>query len=203
MATIIGIAGGTASGKTTVASKIYEATKQKGSVVMLRLDDYYKSHDEMSFDERRKINFDHPDAYDVNLLISQIKDLLDGKSIQRPTYDFNNHTRSNIYETLCPANVIIIEGIMTFAIKEIRDLCNIKIFVDTPDDIRFIRRLERDIKYRSRTYDSVIKQYLDTVRPMHMAFVEPSKCYSDIIIPTGGENEIAIDIIVSKITNLL
>lgn len=162
--TIIGIAGGTASGKT---------------------------------------NFDHPSAYDKDLLVKHLNDLKKGISINKPTYDFTISTRSNIVEKIEPCNVIIVEGIMAFAIPELRDMYDIKIFVDTPDDIRFIRRLSRDIEKRGRTVDNVINQYLSTVRPMHLSFVEPSKVYADLIVPIGGENNIAIDIITTKIVDLL
>lgn len=201
--TIIGIAGGTASGKTTVSEKVFEQTKEFGSVAMIKIDDYYKRLDHLPMEERRKTNFDHPDAYDVPLLLEQLNELKNGKKIEKPIYDFTVHTRSDKTETVKPGNVIIVEGIMIFAIPELRDMMDIKIFVDTPDDIRFIRRLERDVTERGRTVPTVINQYLTTVRPMHLTFVEPSKKYADIIIPTGGENEIAIDIIITKIVDLL
>ena len=201
--TIIGIAGGTASGKTTLARKVYEASQNYGSVVMLRLDDYYKEVTNMTYEERTKINFDHPDSYDSALLVEHINALKNGQSIDCPTYDFVIHNRSNITKQINPANVIIVEGIMTFAIPELLKMFDIKIFVDTPDDIRLLRRLTRDIKERGRTIDSVVNQYLTTVRPMHLSFVEPSKRYADIIIPEGGQNNIAIDVIKTKIVNLL
>ena len=201
--TIIGIAGGTASGKTTLARKVYEASQNYGSVVMLRLDDYYKEVTNMTYEERTKINFDHPDSYDSALLVEHINALKNGQSIDCPTYDFVIHNRSNITKQINPANVIIVEGIMTFAIPELLKMFDIKIFVDTPDDIRLLRRLTRDIKERGRTIDSVVNQYLTTVRPMHLSFVEPSKRYADIIIPEGGQNNIAIEVIKTKIVNLL
>ncbi len=201
--TIIGIAGGTASGKTTVASRLYEETKKYGSVNVIRIDDYYKDQSNLSLEERRKTNFDHPSAYDKDLLVKHLNDLKKGISINKPTYDFTISTRSNIVEKIEPCNVIIVEGIMAFAIPELRDMYDIKIFVDTPDDIRFIRRLSRDIEKRGRTVDNVINQYLSTVRPMHLSFVEPSKVYADLIVPIGGENNIAIDIITTKIVDLL
>ena len=201
--TIIGIAGGTASGKTTVASRLYEETKKYGSVNVIRIDDYYKDQSNLSLEERRKTNFDHPSAYDKDLLVKNLNDLKKGISINKPTYDFTISTRSNIVEKIEPCNVIIVEGIMAFAIPELRDMYDIKIFVDTPDDIRFIRRLSRDIEKRGRTVDNVINQYLSTVRPMHLSFVEPSKVYADLIVPIGGENNIAIDIITTKIVDLL
>ncbi|MBQ6817410.1 MAG: uridine kinase [Bacilli bacterium] len=201
--TIIGIAGGTASGKTTVAKKVFEESTKYGTVTMVRVDDYYKRLDHLEFPERQKVNYDHPDAFDVDLLIQQLKDLKEGKEVDKPIYDFTVHNRSKTVEHLVPGNVVIVEGIMTFAIPELREMLDIKIFVDTPDDIRFIRRLERDINERARTVDSVIAQYLKTVRPMHHTFVEPSKKYADIIIPVGGENTVAIDFLITKIVDLL
>lgn len=201
--TIIGIAGGTASGKTTVASRLYEETKKYGSVNVIRIDDYYNDQSNLSLEERRKTNFDHPSAYDKELLVKHLNDLKNGISINKPTYDFTISTRSDIVEKIDPCNVIIVEGIMAFAIPELREMYDIKIFVDTPDDIRFIRRLKRDIENRGRTVNTVINQYLSTVRPMHLSFVEPSKVYADLIVPIGGENDIAIDIITTKIVDLL
>lgn len=200
--TLIGIAGGTASGKTTIAKKVFQASEKYGSVVVIRLDDYYKEISNLSLEERAKINYDHPDSYDSTLLIEHLKQLKNGNSIEKPTYDFVIHNRSQEKEIINPANVVIVEGIMIFAIPELKDLFDIKIFVDTPDDIRFIRRLSRDIKHRGRTVDSVVDQYLATVRPMHLLFVEPSKKYADIIIPEGGENHVAIDFLVTKIVDL-
>ena len=203
--TIIGVAGGTASGKTTLASKLYMESKKYGSVAVIRVDDYYKCLDHLSMDDRKKINFDHPNAYDVELLITHLNNLKNGISINKPTYDFTKHTRSSYVEVVNPCNVIIVEGIMAFAIPELRDMFDIKVFVDTPDDIRFIRRLKRDVEHRGRTMESVINQYLSVVKPMHQTFVEPSKIYADIIVPTGGENNsnIAIDILTLKIVDLL
>lgn len=201
--TIIGIAGGTASGKTTLAKKVYEATQDYGSVVMIRLDDYYKKIEGKTYEERTLVNYDHPDSYDSKLLVEHLNDLKNSKSINRPTYDFVDHNRSSETVLINPANVIIVEGIMSFAIPELLEMFDIKIFVDTADDIRFIRRLKRDMKDRGRSAESVINQYLTTVRPMHLSFVEPSKRYADIIIPEGGKNDIAIDMIKIKVVNLL
>lgn len=201
---IIGIAGGTASGKTTVAKKVFHATSKYGTVAMIKIDDYYKILDHLTMEERCKVNYDHPDAYDIPLLCSQLNDLKNGKQIEKPIYDFVVHNRSKEkVEIIEPANIVIIEGILTLAIKEIRDMCDIKLFVDTPDDIRFIRRLKRDMEDRGRSVDSVINQYLTTVRPMHHTFVESSKMYSDLIIPEGGNNKIAIDFIVSRIVDII
>lgn len=201
--TIIGISGGTASGKTTVALNIKRESETYGSVTVIRLDDYYKKQDEIPLEERKKVNYDHPSAYDSNLLIKHLKDLKAGKEIQKPIYDFVNHTRAKESVIIKPSNIIIVEGIMIFAISKLLKMFDIKLFVDTPDDIRFIRRLLRDTNQRGRSVDSVINQYLTTVRPMHEQFVEPSKVFADVIIPEGGENLIAIDIIVSKILNIL
>ena len=200
---IIGIGGGSSSGKTTIAKKVFEATNKKGTVAMIRLDDYYKRHDELSFEERSKINYDHPNAYDVEYLIDNLKKLKEGKEIIEPTYDFVNHNRSNETHIIKPVNVIIVEGILTLAIKEIREMCDIKLYVDTPDDIRFIRRLTRDTTERGRSIESIVDQYLKTVRPMHNIFVEPSKKEADLIIPEGGENKIAIDFIATRILDIL
>ena len=200
---LIGIAGGTASGKTTIARKIFDASCKYGTVAMIRMDDYYKENNHLSLEDRQKINYDHPNAYDVDLLIKDLDALKKGQTIEKPTYDFVNHNRAEAKETVKPANVIILEGIMTFAITEVRSLCEIKIFVDTPDDIRFIRRLERDTKKRGRSVESIINQYLTTVRPMHLMFVENSKRYANVIIPEGGENHVAVDMLTTKIISLL
>jgi len=199
---IIGIAGGTASGKTEVAKKLYQSTKQFGTVAMIKLDDYYKDLSSLPLEERKKINFDHPNAYDIDLLIADLEKLKQGIPINKPIYDFVLHNRSKEIEVINPSNVIIVEGIMLFVIPKLRNLFNIKTFIDTPDDIRFIRRLRRDMVERKRSLDEVINQYLATVKPMHQTFVEPSKQYADIIIPEGGENLVAIDIMVSKIVNI-
>lgn len=199
----IGIAGGTASGKTTVSKKLHNGTKDLGSVSILRMDDYYKSFDELSLEERKKINYDHPNSYDVDLFIDHLKKLKAGQAINKPIYDFVNHKRSDEIEVIFPADVIIIEGIMLFAIPELLPFYDIKVFVDTPNDIRFIRRLQRDINERGRTLESVITQYLTTVRPMHMQFVEPSKIHADLIVPEGGENLVAMDVLITKIINIL
>lgn len=201
--TIIGIAGGSASGKTTLAKNICQLSKPLSSVALIRLDDYYKNYSNLSFEERKTINFDHPSAYDFELLIEHVNLLKGGLQIPKPTYDFVKHNRSNVTEIVDPADVIIIEGIMLFAIPELCNIFDIKIFVQTPDDIRFIRRLQRDINERGRDINNVINQYITTVRPMHNQFVEPSKQFADLIVPEGGENEVAIDIIFSKIKSLI
>ena len=201
--TIIGIAGGTASGKTTIANKLFEATKSKGSVLYLKMDDYYKRFPNIPVNEHGAKNFDHPDSYDVELLTNHLSQLKNFLSIEKPIYDFVISNRTDKTEFVQPADVIIIDGIMTLADPKIRECLDIKIYVDTPDDIRFIRRLERDTVERGRTVNSVINQYLNSVRPMHHAFVEPSKQWADIIVPSGGENSVAIDLITNQIISLL
>lgn len=201
--TLIGIAGGSASGKTTVSKKVYEESVKYGSVISIKMDDYYKDLSSLTVEERAQINFDHPNSFDIDLFISHLSDLKNGKPINKPTYDFTIHNRLEETELISPANVVIVEGILIFAIPEIRNLFDIKLFVDTPDDIRFIRRLKRDVKKRGREVESVINQYLETVRPMHHSFVEPSKQYADIIVPEGGKNTVAVDFIVTKILQLL
>ena len=201
---VIGIAGGSASGKTSVANKLVENQINKvSSIALLRLDDYYKDLSNLSVEERSKTNFDHPDSIDFDLLRDHLQKLKTGKSIHKPIYDFSIHNRKAKTELIKPVNVVILEGILALSEAIIRDLCDIKIFVDTADDIRFIRRLKRDTRERGRTIESVISQYLDTVRPMHMQFVEPSKRYADIIIPEGGHNPIVIDIITAKISSII
>ena len=201
--TIIGIAGGSGSGKTTIADKLFARTKEIGSVLYIKMDDYYKKYDDIPTNEHGQKNFDHPDSYDIDLLEQDLKTLKEFKAIDKPTYSFVTSDRLNETEHLESADVIIIDGIMTFAHPNIRNCLDIKIFVDTPDDIRFIRRLKRDIIDRGRTVDSVVNQYLSSVRPMHHAFVEPSKQYADLIVPIGGENTVAIDLITNQIISLL
>lgn len=200
---VIAIAGGTASGKTTVAKKLYNITNKNGDVNYIKMDDYYKKRDDLTFEERTRLNYDHPDSIDFDLLVSHIEALKNGNSIEKPTYDFSNHIRSDVIEHVKGAKVIILEGILALVDERIRNLANIKIYVDTPDDIRFIRRLTRDMKERGRGVESVISQYKATVRPMHMQFVEPSKKFADVIIPEGGHNPIVIDLFASKICSII
>jgi uridine kinase len=200
---IIGIAGGTASGKTTISKKLYEASLPYGTVSLIRLDDYYHDSSHLTLEQRRQINFDHPDSYDTDLIVKHLNQLSQGIAIEKPIYDFVYSIRSQETERIEPSNIIIVEGIMIFAIKELRDLFQMKIYVDTDDDITFIRRLKRDINHRGRTVESVVNQYLTTVRPMHQTFVEPSKRYADIIVPEGGKNAVAVDILLTKIIDLL
>lgn len=198
---VIGIAGGTASGKTTVASKIKEVF---GSNVGLVCHDcYYLPHDELTYEERSKINYDHPNAFETDRLIRDIKNLKAGNDIDVPVYDFTIHNRVNKTTHVEAKKVIILEGIMVFENEELRDLMDIKIFVDTDADERLARRILRDVKERGRSLDSVLSQYTSTVKPMHDQFVEPSKRYADIIVPRGGENSVALDMIFDRINSIL
>ncbi|AGM24999.1 uridine kinase [Spiroplasma chrysopicola] len=199
---ILAIAGGTASGKTTVAKKIAHILKNQ-RIVYLAMDSYYKSLDNLSLVERKKINFDHPNAIDLDLLISHLTSLKQGMDVLRPIYDFTQNNRLKETELVKAGDVIILDGILALAIEEIRKLSNIKIFIKTEDDIRFIRRLTRDIEERGRTVQDIIHQYLATVKPMYEYFVEPSIKYADIIVPYYEGNEIAIDMIATKVKSLL
>lgn len=200
---VIGIAGGTCSGKTSIASIVIEDFRYTNSVNIIKEDDYYKDQSHMPMEERVKTNYDHPLAFDFDLMQEHIKDLIAGKSIEKPTYDYTVHNRSDKTEVIYPSDVLIIEGLFALYTKEIRDLEDIKIFVDTPADVRFIRRLERDVSERARTVDSITSQYLTTVKPMHDQFLEPTKQYADIIIPQGKENKVAIDLLKTKINSIL
>ncbi len=200
---IIGIAGGTASGKTSISKHIQEAYKDVTSVLIIRQDDYYKDQSHLPMSERILTNYDHPDAFDNDLLVAQIQELISGKDIAKPTYDFVNHTRSSVTETCHPCDVLILEGLFVLQDEKIRDMLDIKVFVDTDADVRFIRRLLRDVQERGRTMESVVTQYTNTVRPMHESFIEPSKRYADIIIPEGGENKVAIDLLNTKISSII
>ena len=195
---IIGIAGGTGSGKTTVARKIYENLNGI-NVVIIQQDAYYIDLSHLKLAERKKINFDHPSSIDNDLLVEHLNQLIDGNEIQMPIYSFTDYTRMKETKSMKSQDIIILEGILVLEEKKVRDLLDIKIYVDTDEDERFIRRLIRDTKKRGRTTDSVIEQYLSMVKPMFLQFVEPSKRYADIVIPQGGLNDVAIDIIVSKI----
>ncbi|EGQ27616.1 uridine kinase [Mammaliicoccus sciuri] len=199
---VIGIAGGSGSGKTSVTKKIHEVF-QGHSVVVIEQDDYYKDQSHLAFEERLQTNYDHPLAFDTDLLIEHINRLLERQSIQVPTYDYTLHTRSAETNCVESQDVIILEGILVLEDERLRDLMDIKLFVDTDADIRIIRRLLRDINDRGRNVDSVIEQYLSVVRPMHNQFIEPTKKYANIIIPEGGENAVAIDLMVTKIKTIL
>ena len=199
---IIGVTGGSGSGKTTVSRAIFEQLHGH-SLLMLQEDSYYNDQSDMPFEERIKSNYDHPNAFDTELLVKQLKDLLDWKTIEKPIYDYTEHTRSSEVEKVEPKEVIILEGILVLNDPALRDLMDIKIFVDTDDDIRIIRRIQRDIEERGRSLQSVIDQYKSTVKPMYHQFIEPTKRYADIIVPEGGENQVAIDLLVTKVRDIL
>ena len=200
---IIGIAGGSASGKTSISRRLKEHFENEGSVLIIRQDDYYKDQSDKPMEERVKTNYDHPFAFDNDLLLEQVNELSEGRTIEKPTYDYVHHTRSDVTETCNPCDVLILEGLFVLEDEKIRDLLDIKIFVDTDADVRFIRRLIRDVNERGRSVDSIVNQYLNTVRPMHEQFIEPSKRYADVIIPEGGYNEVAIDLLTTKITSII
>lgn len=195
---LIGIAGGTGSGKTTLADKLVDSFGND-EVSILRHDNYYKRHDEMCYEERSKLNYDHPDAFDTELLCEHIHTLKTGKAVQMPVYDYSIHNRSDETIQVNPAPVIVLEGILIFAEQRLCELMDIKVFVDTDADVRILRRIVRDVNKRGRSLDSVIDQYLTTVKPMHDQFVEPSKRRADIIIPEGGENVVALDMLIQRV----
>lgn len=199
---VIGIAGGTGSGKTTIANFILERVGPD-KISFLPHDAYYRDLSHLSREERHQVNFDHPSSLETELLIEHIKKLKAGKEIPLPSYDFKTHTRNQETIPIQPHPIILIEGILIFAEPDLRKLFDVRIFVDTDADIRFIRRLQRDINERGRTTQSVIQQYMDTVRPMHLEFVEPSKRYASVIIPEGGFNTVALDLIVARIESML
>ncbi|MBO0602446.1 uridine kinase [Sporosarcina sp. E16_3] len=199
---VIGIAGGSGSGKTSVTNSIYDVFKEH-SVVVIEQDYYYKDQSHLEFEERLKTNYDHPLAFDTDLLIHHVETLIDRKLVEKPVYNYSLHTRSEETIIIEPKDVIILEGILVLEDERLRDLMDIKLFVDTDGDLRIIRRIMRDINERGRTIESVIEQYLSVVRPMHNQFIEPTKRYADIIIPEGGHNEVAIDLMVTKIKTIL
>lgn len=199
---IIAVAGGSASGKTTVVRKIIEGFDPQ-NVTVIKHDDYYKDQTEMTMDERVKVNYDHPFSLDNDYMYEQLLDLIKGRTITKPLYDFENHNRAKETETLAPTDIIILEGILIMEDKRIRDLCDIKLFVEADDDLRFIRRLQRDMAERGRTLESVVNQYLNTVKPMHFAFIKPTKRYADIIIPNDKDHAVAVDIIITKIKSII
>jgi uridine kinase len=195
---IIGIAGGSGSGKSTVARNVAQAL-ETGSVAFIDMDAYYLNFAHLPLAERRKINWDHPDAFDWELLVCQLASLAAGQAIEKPVYDFVTHTRSDRTVVVPPARVVVIDGILLLSDARVRDLCDVKVFVDADADVRLMRRLRRDINKRGRSLDDVLEQYLTTVQPMHLQFVEPSKRYADIIVPRGGHNAVAVEMIVAKI----
>ncbi|GGI40157.1 uridine kinase [Mammaliicoccus stepanovicii] len=200
--TIIGIAGGSGSGKTSVTSEIMK-NLDGYSVALIEQDYYYKDQSHMSFEDRLKTNYDHPFAFDNERLKQDLKNIKEGRAIEVPTYDYSNHTRSDKTIRFEPKDVIILEGIFALENADLRELMDVKIYVDTDADLRILRRMTRDIKDRGRTMESVIDQYLSVVRPMHIQFIEPTKKYADIIIPEGGSNKVAIDIMTTKIQSLV
>ncbi|NYV28187.1 uridine kinase [Streptobacillus felis] len=201
---IIGIAGGTGSGKTSVANAVLEDLMKNGNdVVLLEQDSYYKKNDHLSFSERVKLNYDHPNSIDFDLLEQHIIMLSNHQSIEKPIYNFAEHNRTKETERIDSKSIIIVEGILILAIEKIRNLLDMKIFVDTDDDIRLLRRMERDIQERGRSFDNVKEQYISTVKPMHLEFVEPSKRYADVIIPRGKDNEVGIKMVSSRLKYLI
>lgn len=199
---VIAIAGGSGSGKTTVAQAILDRVG-RDRIAYLPHDAYYKDLSNLPINQRQEVNFDHPNSLESNLMVQHIKDLKKWQAVNLPIYDFKHHTRTDEVKRVEPQNVILVEGILIYVEKELRELFDVKIFVDTDADLRFIRRLQRDISERGRTTESVINQYLNTVRPMHLDFVEPSKRYADIIIPEGGFNLVALDMVISRIQELV
>jgi len=199
---VIRICGGTGSGKTTITERII-STLSPESVLVLQQDHYYKDFPHLPLEQRARQNFDHPDSFDTPLLIEQVRQLRKGNAIDRPVYDFTKHQRAPHTVRINPYPAMILEGILIFENKALCELMDIKIFVDTDADLRFIRRLGRDIRERGRTVESVVEQYLATVRPMHMEFIEPSKRYADVIIPEGGHNEVGIDLVIQKIRSMV
>ena len=199
---IVGVAGGSGSGKTTVAERVLERV-ETGRVACIQHDAYYRDLSHLSLEERARVNFDHPDALETELLIKHLKELRSGHPVEIPIYDFTNHIRTQQTRRVEPARVILVEGILIFVEPQLRALFDAKLYVDADADVRFIRRLRRDIKERGRSVESVCSQYLSTVRLMHLEFVEPSKRYADVIIPEGGFNEVAIEMVAARIRGLL
>ncbi|WP_025727936.1 uridine kinase [Atopobacter phocae] len=199
---VIGVTGGSGSGKTSVSRSILKQFEGL-SVMLLEQDFYYKDQSHLPFEERLKTNYDHPLAFDTPLLINDLKKLIRGESIEKPVYDYERHTRSSEVIHQEPRDVIIVEGILILENQELRELMDIKVYVDTDDDIRIIRRIQRDISERGRTLESVIQQYLSVVKPMHEQFIEPTKKFADVIVPEGGKNQVAIDLLTTKIRTIL
>lgn len=199
--TIIGIAGGTGSGKSTLANSIKKAFGDKA--ILICHDNYYKSNDHLEFEERTKINYDHPDAFETDLLVEHLGKLLNGETIEMPKYSFVKHLRESETTVVEPKTLIIVEGILALECPKLREYMDMKIFVDTDADVRFIRRVSRDLTERGRDFDSVVNQYLTTVKPMHEQFCEPSKKYADIIVPEGGKNTVALEMIIDRLNALV
>ena len=199
---VIGVAGGTGSGKSTLVKRLQEAFKGD-DVATICHDFYYKAHPELSYDERTKLNYDHPDAFDTWLMVEHIKALKEGKSVECPTYSFVEHNRTDKTLTVKPSKVIIVDGILIFENEELRNIMDIKVYVDTDADVRLARRILRDVRERGRSMESVISQYTTTVKPMHEQFVEPSKRYADVIIPEGGFNSVAVSMLIQNIRSIV
>lgn len=199
---VIGVTGGSGSGKTSVSRAIFNHFPNH-SIMMLEQDSYYKDQSHLSFEERLTTNYDHPFAFDTDLLIEHLKQLINYQTIEKPVYDYVAHTRSSDVLIQEPKEVIILEGILILEDSRLRELMDIKLYVDTDDDIRIIRRIKRDMEERGRTLDSVIEQYLTVVKPMYHQFIEPTKRYADVIVPEGGENHVAIDLITTKVASIL
>jgi uridine kinase len=199
---VFGVAGGTASGKTTVADAILDAVGA-AQVAYLPHDAYYREMNHLPFSERAHLNYDHPDSLETELLIKHVEELLAGRTVQVPVYDFTTHTRTQETRPVEPSPIILIDGILIFTNARLRGLMDIKVYVDTDGDVRFIRRLQRDMNERGRSLESIIDQYMETVRPMHLEFVEPSKRYADVIVPHGGLNRVAMDMVVARLIEML
>lgn len=199
---VIGIAGGTGSGKSTVARNIVSQLPNE-SVAIIDYDSYYKDRKDLTYDDRCKLNYDHPDSLETNLLVEHIKRLRAGETIEVPIYDFKTHSRLKETRSVSPTQILVVEGILTFVEKQLRDQFDMKIFVDTDADIRVFRRIRRDIEERGRTFQSIREQYYNAVRPMHLQFIEPSKRWADVIFPEGGENQVALDMIVGKLKHVI
>jgi len=194
---VVGVAGGTGSGKTTVARKIVEAGG--GDVAILEHDSYYRDRQDLSYDERCQLNFNHPESLETSLMLEHIRAIKRGEPVAAPTYDFKTHRRGDETRPVAPSPILVVEGILLFVDREMRDELDLKLFVDTDADIRVLRRVRRDMEKRGRSFESVRQQYYDSVRPMHLQFVEPSKRWADVIIPEGGKNMVALDLILTKI----
>ncbi len=201
MTYVVGVAGGTGSGKTTVSKSIVEALGSE-AVSILQHDNYYRDRLDLSYDERCQLNFDHPESLETELLIAHLEALRAGREVEVPVYDFATHRRAEATKRVGPRPVIIVEGILVFVERRLREQLDLKLFVDTPADIRVFRRIRRDLESRGRDFNSIREQYYRTVRPMHLQFVEPSKSYADLIIPEGGRNQVALDLILAKLTDV-
>lgn len=202
MTLVVGIAGATGSGKTTVARRLTEALP-RGSVALLQHDSYYRDRGDLTYEQRCELNFDHPDSLETSLMVEHLQHLRAGKAVGVPIYDFTTHRRQATVHRIEPGAVLVVEGILVLAVPSLREMLDIKVFVDTDADIRVFRRIRRDIEQRGRSFASVRKQYYSTVRPMHLQFVEPSKRWADIIVPEGGRNQVALDLLVARLRTVI